>query len=94
MAVQRRALILLAAALALPLGRAFATTAGIYLALNLAYSLGLKRLVLINSIAVEAAGVARTAFASGVQIVPPVPRATIWPIVPETVQPEPPAMVW
>jgi 4-hydroxybenzoate polyprenyltransferase len=41
-------LLVLAAALALPLGRAFTIAAGIYLALNLAYSLGLKRLVLMD----------------------------------------------
>jgi 4-hydroxybenzoate polyprenyltransferase len=41
-------LLVLAAALALPLGRVFAITAGVYLALNLAYSSGLKRLVLMD----------------------------------------------
>jgi 4-hydroxybenzoate polyprenyltransferase len=41
-------LLVLAAALALPLGRAFTIAAGTYLALNLAYSLGLKRLVLMD----------------------------------------------
>jgi 4-hydroxybenzoate polyprenyltransferase len=41
-------LLVLAAAVALPLGRTFSVTAGVYLALNLAYSLGLKRVVLLD----------------------------------------------
>lgn len=42
------ALIAGASALALPLGRPFVLTAGIYLLLNVAYSLGLKRVVLLD----------------------------------------------
>jgi 4-hydroxybenzoate polyprenyltransferase len=41
-------LLALAATCSLPLGRGFAITAGVYLALNLAYSLGLKRVVLMD----------------------------------------------
>jgi 4-hydroxybenzoate polyprenyltransferase len=41
-------LLVLAAILTVPLGATFTVTAGIYLALNLAYSLGLKRVVLLD----------------------------------------------
>jgi 4-hydroxybenzoate polyprenyltransferase len=41
-------LLVLAAALALPLGGPFAVTAAIYLAINVAYSLGLKHVVLMD----------------------------------------------
>jgi 4-hydroxybenzoate polyprenyltransferase len=41
-------LLVLAATLAVPLGIPFTITAGIYLTLNLAYSLGLKRVVLLD----------------------------------------------
>lgn len=42
------ALLLAAIAVSLPLGRPFVTTAGVYLALNLAYTLALKRVVLVD----------------------------------------------
>lgn len=51
----------LAAAFALPLGRAFAVTAGIYLVLNLAYSLGLKRVVLLDVLIIALGFVVRAA---------------------------------
>jgi 4-hydroxybenzoate polyprenyltransferase len=51
----------LAAVLALPLGRGFTITAGIYLALNLGYSLGLKRLVLMDVMIIALGFVVRAA---------------------------------
>ncbi len=49
----------LAAALSLPLGRGFVITAGVYLGLNLAYSFGLKRVVLLDVIIIALGFVVR-----------------------------------
>jgi 4-hydroxybenzoate polyprenyltransferase len=54
-------LLALAAMMAVPLGTPFTITAGIYLALNLGYSLGLKRVVLLDVMIIAIGFVVRAA---------------------------------
>ena len=73
------ALLLAATALAVPLGRPFLVTAGIYLALNLAYTLALKRVVLVDVMMIALGFVLRAV--AGVEALTAAERISPWLLV-------------